>query len=130
MKTLFVLASYIVLILSACSKNKIHHLLPGFWKLQRIEIMKDGQLKKLIKDSSQYWKVHAKDSIEIFSTQHLQNCLWVNIGKTSIRTIDRATGKLADEYLIDRLDDSRLELSTYQKVIDDEYTILYYLERE
>ncbi len=113
---------FICCVVAACYKPDINPKLRGLWKVDKVEVMKDGELKRLIKDSSQYWQIYQQDSIRIFTPEKLQNCFPVTIHKSSI------TGP-ADEFIIDKLNDESLELSSNKKMQEANYTVIYYLDR-
>lgn len=118
----------IVSLIIACKKNNTT-IPSGIWKLQKIEVLQNNELKKIIEAGYQYWKFYKADSIEIFIDELVQKCLKIKVGNDSFRSIDRGTGDIVDEFFIDKLNQQELELSSRKKLDQLEYTVVYYLEK-
>ena len=117
-----------LLFFSSCSRN--NNAVPdGIWKLEKIEILKDNELRKIIDTGYQYWKFYNSDSIEISNTQQVQKCLRIKAGRDSFRSIDYASGNMIDEFFIEKHNNHELELYSKNKLDKEDYTVVYYLEK-
>jgi hypothetical protein len=114
------------LIYSCSARDKIN---PGWWRIDRVEILKNDQLTRVIDSENQYWNFRARDSIEIFEGHQLQVCLQVRMDKHSIRSIDRKSGGLIDEYFISKSNKDQLELYSTIRMEEDNYRVVYYLDK-
>ena len=101
----------------------------GIWKLEKIEVLQNNELKKIIEAGYQYWKFYKADSIEIFNDELVQKCLKIKADNDSFRSIDRGTGNVIDEFVIEKFNKQELELSSRKKLDQLEYTVVYYLEK-
>ncbi len=114
-------------IMESCSRSIEHDKdkpeLQGTWQVDKIEISKDGQLKKIIKDiNTQYWKIFKADSIQIYTVQQIQNSFPIIVTDSIIKAPD-------DDYLIDKLSSAKMELSNVQNLYEGYYTVVYYLDK-
>ena len=114
-------------LISCGQTNK--QLLTGFWKIRKVEVLKDDQLQKTIDVGCQYWRFINRNSISIFDTLRVQNVLTVKIGSSSIKSFDNATDRLKDEFVIRELDAKKLLLCSHHTLDAYDYNALYYLER-
>jgi len=101
----------------------------GLWKLEKIEVLQNNELKKIIEAGYQYWKFYKTDSIEIFNDKQVQKCLKIKAGNDSFSSIDGGTGNVIDEFVIEKFNKNELELSSKKKVEWGDYTVVYYLEK-
>jgi len=127
MKIQYVLITVSVMIFLYCTKDSYNKLFSGTWKIDKIEVFNKEKLRKCIDTGYQYWQFCKNDSILIFEHKRLQNCLQIKIDKHSIKSIDNNNRQ--DEFAINLLDKERLELSSCQKLNEQEYTIVYHLEK-
>jgi hypothetical protein len=111
----------------ACHQNKVSDFNNGLWKIRKIEILKDHQLKKVIDTGYQLWSFK-KSLIKIFNLYKLQNTLHVRIDSSSIKSYN-TSGALQDEFLIQKLNGNGLALLSKKKILDAEYYIVYYLDK-
>lgn len=109
-------------LLASCNKPLLNEQLPGLWKIEKVEVRLDGQIKRLIKDSSHFWQIFEKDSIRIFTPGKLQNSFPITVHKLSIKSP-------ADDFKIDKLNSEHLELSSIKNLQEATYTVIYYLDR-
>jgi hypothetical protein len=127
MKIYYFPVIFTALLLFCCTKGKQTTLFPGLWKMEKIEVFNNDHLRKTIDTGYQYWKFCKTDSILIFERKELQNCLQIKINRNSITSIDRTNR--ADVFAITLVNKEKLELSSRQKLNEQEYTIVYYLEK-
>ncbi|MEP7376068.1 MAG: hypothetical protein ABI675_21915 [Chitinophagaceae bacterium] len=118
-----------ILLFAACLGNKLNNMPSGLWKLYRIEVLRDNELTKTIDAGYQCWKFYKADSIEISDKQEIQKCLKIKCGKNYFNSVDRISGVVIDEFVIEKYDKKVLELSSFKKMDEKNYTILYYLEK-
>jgi hypothetical protein len=128
MKVSLLIAWSIAFAFFSCAKNKVS-IAAGWWKIDRIEIVKNNELVKVLDSCMQYWNIYKADSIEIFERKVLQNCLHIKSGRNSIKSIDPETGKLVKEYFIRLQNDQQLELFSNERLGEDIYDVIYYLTR-
>jgi hypothetical protein len=116
-----------LLLFAGCKR---HHKVPeGLWKLDKIEVLRNNELKKIIDTGQQYWKFYKADSLEISDAAHVQKSLRIKAGKDSFMSLDHQSGNAVDEFVIDKLNKQELELSSRKTIENDDYTVVYYLER-
>ena len=122
------LAACVFLFVFSCHQTSEQGLANCLWKMRRVEILKDNELKKVIDTGSQYWSFKKPSLIEIFDTHRIQNILHISIGNKSIRSYDNM-GALQDEFLIKQINDNNVALFSKKKVEDAVYNIIYYLDK-
>lgn len=120
------LAACLLFICFSCRRSIKTDLMNGLWKIRKVEIWKDNEVEKIIDTGNQFWSFGNSSQIEIFDTHKIQNILHVKMGAGSIRSYDSG-GALKDEFIIQQLNEGIFALSSKQKVLDDEYNIIYYL---
>lgn len=128
MRVFFPLLCSSILFFSSCSMNN-KNIPAGIWKLEKIEILRNNELKKIIDTGYQYWKFYNSDSIEISNTQQVQKCLRIKAGRDSFRSIDNASGNMIDEFFIEKHNKHELEIYSKNKLDKVDYTVVYYLEK-
>lgn len=102
-------------------------MLRGLWKVERVEILENSELRKTIYSDAQYWSINGR--IEIFDTSKLQNTLHIKLHPKSISSFDPGTGFIRDEFMIEKLNPRHLELCSRKKIDQAEYSIFYYLNK-
>lgn len=125
---IFTIIVCITWLLASCKPGNIT-IPSGIWKLEKIEVSQNNELKKIIEAGYQYWKFYKSDSIEIFNNEQVQKCLKLKADNDSFRSIDRRTGDILDEFVIDKLTKSELEISSRKNLDKIDYTVVYYLEK-
>jgi len=128
MTILYIILCEALFLLAACKVNN-HHLPAGLWRLEKIEVLKNNELKKIIDTGYQYWKFYKTDSIEISNEKEIQKCLRIKAGNDSFRSIDGGTGDTIDEFFIEKLNKHELELSSKKKLDQIDYKVVYYLQK-
>lgn len=113
---------------TSCSRTSCATLLPGDWKMERIEVRAHDSVRKLISCQRQYWKVIADDSLKIFDSGFLRKTLKVQISDQRMRSYDDQ-GAQAEEYSIRSIGGHQVQLSVHQTVDNITYSILYILSR-
>src|SRR5687768_7661553 len=98
MKLYYLLIVFCVLFGHSCIRNNNNRFLAGMWKVERVEVLKDNELKRIIDPGIQYWKFCKTDSIEIFNKRQVQNRLYVKVKKSSIKCFNRLNGSQLDEF--------------------------------
>jgi hypothetical protein len=119
------LTAFICILFIGCNRS---NEFSGLWKIRKVEILKNNELNKVIDTGEQYWCFRRKAVIEIFDKHKMQNTLHVKIGDSSIKSFD-AAGHLQDEFIIHKVDDSNLALASSKKLDDDNYNVIYYLDK-
>ena len=127
MKIQLLFAAAAAILLLYCHKKTSGDLIPGTWQVKKIDIFSDNQLRKTIDTGYQYWRFYKDDSIHIYDHATLQNCLHIKMDKQFIHSID--SKNRTDQFSIDTLNNQILELSSKQCLPDEEYTIVYHLEK-
>jgi hypothetical protein len=120
-------ACFVILSMFSCHQTASPAFVNSLWKIRKVEILKNNQLKKTIDTGYQYWSFKKKSTIEIFNTNKIQNVLRVKIGNSTIRSYD-VKGNIQDEFVIKEMDDDNMALSSKKKVDDGEYNVIYYLD--
>jgi hypothetical protein len=128
MKSIFLTAGIVIISIFSCHQTASPALINSLWKIRKVEILKNNQLKKTIDTGYQYWSFKKKSMIEIFNTGKIQNVLHVQIGNSSIRSYD-VKGKLQEEFVIEEMGDDNMALSSKKKVENAEYNVIYYLDK-
>jgi hypothetical protein len=100
----------------------------GLWKIRKVEIFRNNELKKVIDTGYQCWSFARRTVIEILDRDKVQNTLHVQIDLNTIKSY-KPNGQLEDEFLIRKVSRGRLALTSHQQVEDDKYNIIYYLDR-
>lgn len=129
MKRYFFPIVLVVVSFVACYKSKNKELLNGLWKIDRVEVLKGPELKKIIDTDCQYWNISDGSGIEIFDTIEMQNILRIKLDKDSINSIDPGSGRILDKFVIQKLNRNKLELSSRQQLNTGVYSIVYYLDK-
>jgi hypothetical protein len=122
---IYPLTACILMLLCSCNRRDDFS---GLWKIRKVEILKNNELKKVIDTGYQYWSFARRTVIEIFDRQKVQKVLHVQIGHATIRSY-KPNGQVDDEFLVRKLSRERLALTSHQHVRDDKYNIIYYLDR-
>jgi hypothetical protein len=124
----FSITTCMILVLCSCGSNVNTGLANGLWKIRKVQILKDSELKKTIDTGYQYWNFQKRSTIEIFDAQKIHNVLHIKIGNSTIRSYD-VKGNLQDEFVIEEIDNNNMALSSKKKVDDSEYNIIYFLDK-
>jgi hypothetical protein len=127
MKSISLTACMIIIVFS-CSQAGNSDLTGHLWKIHRVEILKNNELKKVIDTGYQYWSFKNTSLIEIWNTEKIQKVLHFKMSKGSIKTYD-TSGALQDEFFIERMGQDNMALSAHKKIEDAEYNIVYYLDK-
>jgi hypothetical protein len=122
---IYPLTACILMLLCSCHRRDDFS---GLWKIRKVEILKNDELKKVIDTGYQYWSFARRTVIEIFDRNKVQNTLHVQIGINTIKSY-RVNGQLDEEFLIRKVSRGRLALTSQQNVKEDKYNIIYYLDR-
>jgi hypothetical protein len=129
MRTKMISLTALVCIIVSCHQAvKKQEFEKGVWKIRKVEILKDNQLKKVLDTGSQYWSFQKASLIEIFNTRKIQNILHIKMNPGCIRCYDD-TGALQDELSIREIDNNAIALSSKKKVESGVYDIIYYLDK-
>lgn len=126
MKHIFLSAT--LALIGSCNQVVHHNMIDNLWKIRKVEILKNSELKKVIDTGYQFWSFKKKSTIEIFDAGKIQNVLHVRIGNSIIRSYD-VKGDLQDVFVISEIGDDNLALSSKKKLDDAEYNIVYYLDK-
>ena len=124
-QTLF---SLITLCLFACRSTVDPQTMDGLWKIRKVEVFKNNQLKKVIDTGQQYWHIAGKKNIEIFDTQQVHNVLRIKVDKNKIKSFNDS-GQLQDDFVVERHNANSLSLSSHKKMQQDQYNIVYHLDK-
>lgn len=100
----------------------------GLWKIRKVEIHKNNELKKVIDTGFQYWNFKKRSTISIFDKHKVQNTLRIRIRPGVITSLS-ATGEVQEEFLIQELKRNSLALSSKKRVDEDDYDVFYYFDR-
>lgn len=122
------LTACLFLMVFSCNQTSSSALAHSLWKMRKVEILKNNELKKVIDTGSQYWNFKTASLIEIFDTHRIQNILHIRISNKSIRSYDNS-GALQDEFMIRHLTDDTVALFSKKKTDDAEYNVIYYLDK-
>lgn len=125
--TTFLLMAYSILLFSGC--KRAYKIPEGLWKLERVEVLRNNELTKIIDTGFQYWKFFKTDSIQISDEHHVQKRLKIKPGSDSFASIDCKTGNIMDEFVIEKLDKKELELSSRKRLERADYTVVYHLQK-
>src|SRR5687767_4622837 len=112
MKISYLLTGLCFLFISSCTRSKNIGLLQGLWKVESVEVLRNNELNRVIDPCFQYWNFYKTDSIRIFNKKQIQKCLYVKISKGIIKCINPVNGSLVDEFIIDKLNKTHLELTS------------------
>lgn len=112
----------------SCNQTSSSALANSLWRMRKVEILKNNELQKVIDTGSQYWNFKTASLIEIFDSHRIQNILHIHIGNKSIRSYDNS-GTLQDEFMIKKIADDTVALSSKKKTEDAEYNVIYYLDK-
>jgi len=123
-----ILLSAALVLVGSCSQTAHHNMIDSLWKIRKVEILKNRELKKVIDTGFQYWSFRKKSTIEIFDASKIQNILHVRIGNSTIRSYN-VKGDLQDEFVICEIGDDNLALSSKKKMENAEYNVIYYLDK-
>lgn len=115
-------------ILYSCYQSKKSNVTDGLWRIRKVEVLKNNELKKVIDTGYQYWNFNKKSMIEIFDTHKIQNVLHIKIADRSIKSYNNQ-GDLQDEFFVHEINDNSLSLSSCKKLDNQEYNIVYYLNK-
>lgn len=122
------LTACIAAIMCSCNQNAHPELMNGLWKIRKVEILKDHELKIVIDTAYQLWSFKRPSIIEIIDKGRTKNILHIKMDSSSIRSYDK-NGKLKEEFMIRSINNGNVTLASKQKVEDEEYHIIYYLDR-
>ena len=129
MIALYSLMAYSILLFTGCKRPQYNRIPDGIWKLERIEVLKDHELKKIIDTGYQYWKFLNNESIEIYNDSTVQKRMKIKAGSDSFSSIECGTGAVLDEYVIEKVNRRELELSSSKTIERSDYTVVYYLNK-
>src|SRR5687768_15402754 len=102
---IYPLTACILMLLLSCQRTDDDF--SGLWKIRKVEILKNNELKKVIDTGYQYWNFGRRSVIEIFERQKVQNTLHVKIGLKTIK-IFKLNGQLENEFVISKVSREKL----------------------
>jgi hypothetical protein len=114
---------------TACHHGGESPLMSGLWKIRKVEVLKNNTLQKVIDTGCQYWSFAHRCNLRIFDTHRLQNNLHICFKKNTFQSFDSTTGELKDIFQIQELAAGNLALSSHKKMMEDDYHIIYYLDK-
>lgn len=127
MKASYLLIAGSLFFLVSCA-DRTKRKMEGWWKVRKIEVLKNNELKKTIDTGCQYWNFARQSKIEIFDLHTMQNTLHVKFGSNLLRSYD-GDGHMQEEFIIGSISDQNLELLTHTKLRQDDYSVIYYFDR-
>jgi hypothetical protein len=124
----FWITACMIAVLFSCGSDVNSGFANGLWKIRKVQILKNKELKKTIDTGFQYWSFQKRSTIEIFDAHKIHNVLHVKIGNSTIRSYD-VKGNLQDEFVIQEISNNNMALSSKKTVDDSEYNIIYFLDK-